>query len=188
MRQSPTRAVLFVAVCAVLAVLALWLVFFQRRVPGPYTPEVAGVVESEESLPGSSMRYLLTDGRTITIDYAKTRIVVSVGRAVGDLLLSGSSTEGPWIALLAPAQPRSDISPGCYGLIGWGTDEGDWIQTDIGLRLRKAPDFDAGLLPQTPGGLVPTPHVGLRYEGVQQTFCLNSQGLVTLRDWGQGSP
>jgi hypothetical protein len=174
------RAVVVVAVSAA-AVLALWLVLSQRQVPGSYMPEVAGVIEAEESLPGSSMRYVLTDGREITVDYANTTIVMSVGREVGDLLLQGSSPEASWVALLAPALRRSDLPIECYGLNGWGTDEGDWIQTDVGLRLRKAPGFDAGLLAETPGGVVPTPRVGMRYEAVQQVFCLNEEGLVTAR-------
>lgn len=180
MTQSAIRAVAVVVVSAV-AVLAFWLLLSQRHVPGPYTPEVAGVVATEESLPGSSMRYVLTDDREITVDYANTTIVMSVGRAVGDLLLQGSSPEGSWVALLAPAQRRSDLPIECYGLDSWGTDEGDWIQTDVGLRLRKAPGFDAGLLAETPGGVVPTPRVGMRYEAVQQVFCLNDEGLVTAR-------
>jgi hypothetical protein len=54
----------------------------------------------------------------------------------------------------------------------------------VGLRLRKSADFNPEILPLTPGGWPPMPSPGMRYEAVQQTFCLNTAGEVTIRDWG----
>lgn len=113
-----------------------------------------------------------------------TTIVVSAGGTPGHLLLSGAGPDRAWIAFLAPGTLTTTRFPaGCYPLYSWGTDEGNWIQTDIGLRVPKAPGFDPGLLPETPDGPVPTAHPGLRYEGVDVAFCLNSEGFVTAHTW-----
>lgn len=150
-------------------------------------PEVVGVVVSTEwTEPNVVARYALDNGKSFSakiLDKNETTIVYEAGNAVGDLLLAGSGPDRPWLALLA-LSGRTDLPPDCYAVYGYGTDEGDSIQTDVGLRLGKAPGFDPGLLPDTPDGPVPTTHVGLRYDAVQQTFCVNRDGLVTVRDWG----
>jgi len=155
-------------------------------VPGPYEPEVAGVVVSTEWVELNVVsRYVLEDGTFVDariLDKAETTIVYQAGQTIGDLLLAGSTTDGRWLAFLAPA--NGSLPSDCYAVHGYATDEGDWIQTDIGLRLRKAPDFDPGLLPAVPGGYTPTSHPGLRYDAVGQTLCVNGDGLVTVRDWG----
>jgi hypothetical protein len=177
------RAVAVVVVSAA-AVLAFWLLLSQRHVPGPYTPEVAGVIVASDRNEANFARYRLTNGETVTVndlDGRATTRVYRAGDAIGSLLLAGSGPDRPWFALVPAARPSIDRPIGCYSLNTWGTDEGDWIQTDVGLRLRKAPGFDAGLLAETPGGVVPTPRVGMRYQAVQQVFCLNEEGLVTAR-------
>ena len=157
-----------------------------RSVPGPYTPEVAGVVASTEWVELNVVsRFVLEDGTFVDariLDKTETTIVYQAGRTIGDLLLAGSTADGQWLAFVAPAG-RDDLPDDCYAVDGYATDEGDWIQTDIGLRLRKAPDFDPGLLPDVPGDYTPTSHPGLRYDAVGQTLCVNRDGLVTLRDW-----
>ena len=176
----PLRRPLLVLVGVALAGCGL----FPRQVPGPYTPEVAGVVVAIEPTDTNLTRFTLDNGRMFSasvLDATATIFVYRRGGGVGDLLLAGSGPDRPWLAFLAPAG-RSDLPVDCYAVYGFGTDEGEWIQTDIGLRLRKAPEFDPGLLPDTPDGPVPTTHPGLRYEGVQQTFCVNRDGLVTARD------
>ena len=172
--------------CVLLAVVLAGCSLFQRHVPGPYTPEVVGVIVASELTDANLARYRLENGQTFTYNHldGSTTVVYRAGQAVGDLLLAGTGPERPWIALVAPGTlTRSDLPPGCFALWSRGTDEGDWIQTDVGLRLRKAPGFDPGLLPETPGGPVPTAHPGLRYEGIGQAFCLNSEGLVTAHVW-----
>lgn len=185
MARSRARPGVLVGVCAVLAILASCELVFQRHVPGPYSPEVAGVVTSTELTDGNLTRFHLANGQSFTVnelDSKATTVVYQAGEAVGGLLLAGTGPERPWIALLPPGTlTRSDLPAGCYALNGWGTDEGDWILTDVGLRLRKAAGFDPGLLPETPGMPAPTSHPGMRYDGVGQTFCLNIEGLVTAR-------
>lgn len=170
------------------ALLALGLVTVsvvscQRSVPGPYVPEVAGIVVSSEwTEPNVVARYNLDNGTSFSLNVlekTKTTRVGGESSAVGDLLLAGSGPD-PWLAFLAPAA-ESDLPADCYAVYGYATDEGDWIQTDIGLRLRKAPGFDPGILPDTPDGPVPPPRPGLRYEGPGQVFCVNREGLVTAR-------
>lgn len=156
-----------------------------RHVPGPYTPETAGVVVSSQWIEASSVsRFVLHDGSVVeadTSDGSRTEIVRQAGPPEGDLLLSGSTPNGQWLAFIPPASlTRSDLPPDCFSVSAYGTDEGEWIQTDIGLRLRKAATFDPGLLPDRPGGYAPTARPGLRYEGAGQVFCLNQDGLVTL--------
>ncbi len=148
-----------------------------------YTPEIAGVVLSTGSADAGLTRFNLIDGRSFTANELDgATVVYRAGEAVGDLLLGGTGPDGPWVALLAPATlTRSDLPAGCYALNGYGSDDGDWILMDVGLRLGKAPGFDPGLLPDTPDGPVPTAHPGLRYDGVGQTFCLNSEGMVKAR-------
>jgi hypothetical protein len=162
-----------------------------RTVPGPYAPEVVGVVTSTELVEGNLTRFNLANGQSFTVNELDGKALTTVygaGGGAGDLLLGGTVSGHPWLAVVRPGTlTRSDLPDGCYALTGWGTDEGDWIQTDMGLRLRKAPDFDPGLLPLTPGMPAPTSRSGMRYEGTEQTFCLDRDGQVTRVDWGQGA-
>ena len=168
----------------------LVLVGCGRSGPGPYEPEVAGVVVSTEWVePNVVSRYALEDGTFVdarVTGSTKTTVVYQPGRTIGDLLLSGSTADGQWLAFLTPAG-RDDLPGDCFAVYGYATDEGDWIQADMGLRLRKAADFDPGLLPAVPDGATPTSHPGLRYEAPLQTLCVNRDGLVTVRDWGTSS-
>ena len=161
-----------------------------RTVPGPYTPEVAGIVTSVERVQGNLKQLNLANGQSFTVndlDGSALTTVYGNGGDAGDLLLAGTVSGHPWLAAVRLGTLVSSYLPdGCYALDGWGTDEGDWIQTDVGLRLRKAPNFDPGLLPETPGMPAPTPWSGMRYEATLQTFCLDLDGRVTRVDWGQG--
>ena len=160
------------AACAVLLLLVLGTILLQRG-PGPYTPDVAGVVVSTEAVEGNLTAFHLANGQTVTASTRDERTLVGgYGPGIGDLLLSGMGPNGRWLARAYPgAQVRSDLPPGCYKVDSDGTDQGDWIQTDVGLRLRKAPDFDPGPLH--------TAAPGARYAGIDSTFCLNTEGLVT---------
>jgi len=140
-------------------------------------------VSTEWTEPNVVARYNLDNGESFSVnilDADKSTIVYQAGNVVGDLLLAGSGPERPWLAFLAPAG-MSDLPADCYAAYGYATDEGDWIQTDIGFRLRKAPGFDPGILPGIPADYVPTMHPGQRYEGPGQVFCVNRDGLVTAR-------
>src|SRR5512135_1541135 len=103
----------------------LTLVACGRTVPGPYIPEVAGVVVSTEwTEPNVVARYVLDNGQSISakiLDSNETTKVYQGGSAVGSLLLAGSGPDRPWLALLAPAAvTRSGLPADCYALYAWG--------------------------------------------------------------------
>ncbi|SRR6266511_5574928 len=141
-------------------VVALLLAACGRTV---YTPEVAGIVAASEQLDGSgqSFRITLRDGRSQVVDKGKVKGVVGSGLVpnVGDLFLAGSTPE-PWVAGLFGTDP-------CFSIGGGGTEEGNFITTDVGLRLPKAADFYRR-------GYIETQH---RFDGAG--FCVNGSGEVT---------
>jgi hypothetical protein len=152
---------------------------------GPYVPETAGLLVSSEWVTLNTIaRYVLDNGESLTANVSDREAMQWVYRdpgQTGDLVLGGQQPV-PWIAFVAPATTTaSGLPDGCFALYDNGTDDGEWIQADSGLRLRKAPGFDSGLLAVTPGMPVPTPRVGHRYAGVGHLFCLNRDGLVTAR-------
>jgi hypothetical protein len=176
-----------------IALVAIALTACSRAVPGPYTPSITAVIETIEPAADGGWLFRLTSGATFEArpdqdGHFRQVYTPSSGLAVVDhgrdqLLLGGTDQAGDWFAIVPPAG-RTDLPPDCFGLLAWGTDEGDSILTDVGLRLPKAADFDPEILPLTPGGFVPRPSPGMRYEATQQTFCLNTAGDVTIRDWG----
>lgn len=131
-----------------------------------YTPEVAGVVLSRTPT-DAGWHYVVETGHDLTIDLTEGKRIVygTVSPDVGDLLLSGTGPEGPWIARLTP--PTWDNAPaGCYTLESSGTDRGDWIETDVGIRLPKAPGF-----------LPLNRRDGDRYAAsIGHVFCVNEDG------------
>lgn len=152
---------------------------------GPYVPETAGILVSSEWVTQNTIaRYVLDNGESLTANVSDRDAMRWVYRdpgQKGDLVLGGQQPV-PWIAFVAPATiSRRGLPDGCFALYDNGTDDGEWIQADSGLRLRKAPGFDPGMLAETPGGPVPTPRVGHRYAGVDRLFCVNRDGLVTAR-------
>jgi hypothetical protein len=170
MRRKPPS----VPGCALLVLLPLLLAACGRTY---YTPEIAGVVASRASAANGATHYVLASGQELTIITNKlnvaggtTLVYGPVPPDVGDLLLSGTGPNGPWIARLSPA-----IRSECHGIFavdGAGTDRGEWIETDAGLRLHKTMgNFDPGDRR--------TPHEGLRYEGSLPTFCVDANGEVT---------
>lgn len=150
---------------------------------GPYVPETIGLLVSSEWVTQNTIaRYVLDNGESLTANVSDGEAIRWVYRnpgQKGDLVLGGQQPT-PWIAFVAPATiSRRGLPDGCFALYDNGTDDGEWIQADSGLRLRKALGFDSGLLAETPGGPVPTPRVGHRYDGVDRLFCLDRGGLVT---------
>ena len=175
--------------CASLVAIALLTAACQPvsgpQVGGPYVPETAGILVSSEWVTENTIaRYVLDNGASLTANVSDRQATQWVYRdpgQKGDLVLGGEHPT-PWIAFVAPATTsRSGLPDGCFALYSNGTDDGEWIQTDSGLRLRKAAGFDPGLLAETPDGPVPTPRVGHRYDGVDRLFCVNRDGLVTAR-------
>ncbi len=89
---------------------------------------------------------------------------------VGDLLLGGTGPDGPWVARLV-SDSIAGGEPDCFRLDGFGTDRGDMIETDAGIRLPKAAQFDPGL--ETEGD-------AQRYtNSLDPKFCVNPDGQVT---------
>lgn len=122
--------------------------------------------------PGGTTTYELANGQEVTIDASDGRRMDYGGLpSIGDLLLSGTGPDGPWIARLLPTL-RSDAPPGCYELRSYGTDRGEWIETDAGLRLHKA---FANFNPGSDRAV----REGDRYEGPGRPFCVNENGEVT---------
>ncbi len=183
-RRGPSLA-RRVSVVAIALLTAACQPTSDQRVGGPYVPETAGILVSSEWVTQNTIaRYVLDNGASLTANVSDGEAIRWVYRnpgQKGDLVLGG---EQPvlWIAFLAPASTtRSGLPDGCFALYANATDDGEWIQTDVGLRLRKAAGFDPGLLAATPDGPVPTAHVGLRYDGDNRLFCVNRDGLVTSR-------
>ncbi len=152
-------------------------------VPGPYTPEVAGVVTAADVASNGQTRYVLANGGTFTVDRQDSSSydrVYEAGPEVGDLLLAGQTSGRPWLALVQPGSlTAGDLPLGCYELISRGVDRGDTVQTDVGLVLKKAQTFNTSFYPTVPGNWPPTASPGMRYDGTPQVFCLDDEGLVT---------
>jgi hypothetical protein len=155
---------------ALATVIAL-VVYVQPFRP-TYIPEFAGIVESIGAGPGNTAVFRLSNGQEITVPANNTSVSIHADLPhVDDLMLAGGGGQyGIWVARLY-LSTRTDVTPGCYELSSFATDEGDWIRMDFGLKVRKAPGFEieSGLTPLSPGQ---------RYEGLLR-FCLNEEGLVT---------
>lgn len=182
-----------VLACLLLALVPMAIGACRRAVPGPYTPSVTGVMERFEPAADGAWLFQLESGAAFEARPGQSghfrqvyppdsRLSIAFdGR--GELLLAGTDEAGDWFAHLR-LTGRADLPPDCYELPSWGTDEGDTVLADVGLRLPKAADFNPELLPLTPGGYVPRASPGMRYEATLQVFCLNTAGEVTIRDWG----
>lgn len=136
-----------------------------------YTPDVSGVVVDIGG-PDHASVYRLADGQAFTIDITNGKVIVYGGGPphVGDLLLGGTGSDGPWVARLYSDAVRGGRAD-CYFLEGFGTDRGQWIETDAGLRLPKASSFDPGLQPGVEGQRIP--------DSIHPGFCVNVDGQVT---------
>jgi hypothetical protein len=149
---SPVRAVLTMA----LAIAGVGC----SRVAETYTPEIAGVVASQQSLSDGSYDIVLEDGRSLNVDPDRQRIIIGgAAPTVGDLVLAGTSPK-PWVARL---ERRFE----CFWIGGDGIEEGGYITGDRGLRLREAANFERG-------AYAPDQH-----EFHAGGFCVNSSGEIT---------
>jgi hypothetical protein len=124
-----------------------------------------GVIEASERLEGRIVRIELAGEQAVEIDVGRAvRLDRSRGgQEVGTLLLAGSHAGEQWYMSLTEMQ-QSD----CFGLHSDGSDDGDHVIFDIGLRLPKADDFDPG--PVRDG----------RYDtgGADDIFCITPSGEV----------
>lgn len=127
---------------------------------------------------GEEVVYELTldDGTTVTIDErAAHQVAGSTGIAGNrtDLLITGEVNDQRWWLVLIEFGPNQSMPSDCYGLISDGTDEGDTILFDSGLRLPKAAVFDPG--GEYADGRYDSPGVG----SAPAMFCINPDGEVT---------
>lgn len=136
------------------------------------TPEVAGVVVGREGGAGGTATWELATGQTYSLEMTSSDVIEGQGGSpdVGDLLLGGTGPDGAWVASLFE-QTGAGTPPDCYALHSFGTDRGEWIETDVGLRLPKAPEFDPGTIRDVKDGV--------RYEDTLPEFCVNPAGQVT---------
>lgn len=96
-----------------------------------------------------------------TFDPAGATPIVEIGTlGAGSLFLAGPQPTR-WYAHIR------EFTPGCYGLITRGRDDGTTVVTEVGLRLTKGPGFSA---PDDPDGV---------YDRPNDRFCLGPDGLVT---------
>ena len=108
----------------------------------------------------------MTDGTSVTIDYAIAKVIDGSGNGdAGDLLL----TDDPPTWATALRIPSGEHPPGCFLLATNGVDDGDHIKFGNGLRLPKAATFNAGIYAPTNG----------EYNYPQVTFCVDDAGFVT---------
>jgi hypothetical protein len=129
-------------------------------------PTTVGVVTSVEPLAGRTVVYHLSSGKVLEVDLAAVNILAPGGPGEGDLLLSGAESSGrTWIAGLFP-YVAADAPSGCFRLAATGIGEDGWIDLSIGVRLRKASNFDPG------------PISNDRYVMERLSFCINGDGEV----------
>lgn len=125
-----------------------------------YTPDAAGVVDRRADLPDGSSEITLADGTTVAVDPREQLIVLGSGLPDrGELLLTGTAPR-PWVARLTGADP-------CFWVGGSGSEVGAYVETDAGLRLPKAADFDRRHYHETEH----------RFTGAG--FCVDAQGRVS---------
>ena len=126
------------------------------------TPDVVGVVVDVTELDGPPRRFSLEGGDFVDLDFPGTEPLAGSrgGLEPGTLLLAGEDQGSAWYLSMTL---RTD----CFQLDSYGSDAGDAIDFDNGLRLPKAPGFDPGIV--TDG----------RYDkNPQGHFCINEGGEV----------
>jgi hypothetical protein len=131
-------------------------------------PSVAGVVRDiQPAAAGQSERYVL-DGAEVVIDQGRDAQLYPPGHGsprVGDLLVVGTGANGNWYLVIPPGPSSANGRP-CFALWATGVDRGAAIDTNLGVRLPKAPDFDHGS--DTNGVYEEQPH----------SFCLDQLGAI----------
>lgn len=122
-------------------------------------------------------RLTLDDGRSIVIDERSDRQLPGgtfVAAHDVRLLISGSGAGSRWWIVLVEMNPGGSLMPAdCYGLDAEGTDQGEEILFDFGLRLPKSHGFDPGV--GLSDGRYDAPGGG----GGPARFCINPDGEVT---------
>jgi hypothetical protein len=129
-------------------------------------PTTIGVVTGLERLAGRTVAYHLESGEVVRIDLASTKVLSPGEPGEGYLLLSGTeASDRTWIVGLFP-YVAADAPPGCFRLAATGTGSDGWIDLSIGVRLRKASNFDPG------------PISNDKYVMERMSFCVNAKGEV----------
>lgn len=129
-------------------------------------PDIIGVVVDVTDLPGPLRRFAVEGGEFIDVDLDRADLLADSRGAQnpGTLLLAGEDAGAQWYMSL-------EGDGDCFLMDSYGSDAGDAIDFDNGLRLPKAEDFDPGIV--TDG----------RYDkNPQGHFCVNDIGEVVSYD------
>jgi len=125
-----------------------------------------GVVMRVERLAGRVVAYHLASGQVVDVDLATARLMPPGEARDGMLLVSGTESSGrTWLVALYP-NTAVDAPAGCFRLEATGVGVDEWIDLSIGVRLRKAQNFDPGSATNE------------QYNAERQAFCVNSNGEV----------
>lgn len=149
-------------ICAI----AILMVLATACATQPRVPDVVGVVVDVEELAGPPRRFTLEGGAFADLPFPGTDPLPGSegGLDRGTLLLAGEDSGGRWYMSLTR-------DGDCFLMDSYGSDAGDAIDFDNGLRLPKAEDFDPGIV--TDG----------RYdENPQGHFCVSEKGEVVSYD------
>jgi hypothetical protein len=131
----------------------------------PKVPEAAGVVQAIEPTATQTSRFVLDTG-AVLIDIGRDQQLYGGGSPrVGDLIIVGTDGQKTWYLVIVPGG-RSPRGGHCFPLLVTGVDGGNTIDTDIGVRLPKTPDFNRG--GDTDGIYNEQPH----------EFCLDERGAI----------
>jgi hypothetical protein len=135
-------------------------------------PQVVGEVLTREPVVDQSpneRRYLyeLAGGDMVDLDL-NSALRVGNGPAPdeGFLLLYGAEPDGPWF-WSGPLRDDPVTGRQCAYVGGPALEQGGWIVFEIGLRLRKASDFD------------PAEIRNGEFTSPTRVFCINEHGEVT---------
>lgn len=140
--------------------------------PGQITePEVIGVVASATTDADGTTHVGLADGRSLEVrPTARAPVAFPPGK---DMLLIYGTTPEPWYLTLSFAEEL-----GCYWLsAGRAFSEPDAVVlayvrwSGVGIRLKKAPDFDDSRLVTT--------HSDGHPEFMSAAFCLDAEGRLS---------
>ena len=144
--------------------------------PTPLIPTIIGVVEKQE-ITATEWVYTLTDGRTVTDEFADKGVELRSGYAAGNLLLARTSAP-KFIDFL---RPTGEAYPGCWdawsaggaqGGIVW--DEGASLLFSERLELPKSPTFHNDATTEVMDGRT----VWKLEHNLGGSVCVNSAGQV----------
>ena len=130
------------------------------------TPDVVGVVVEVTELDGPPRRFTFEGGHSVELHFPGTDPLARSqgGLQPGSLLLAGDAQGRAWYMSLT-------ADGDCFIMDSYGSDAGEAIDFDNGLRLPKAPGFDPGIVTDGRYDKNPRGH-----------FCINANAEVVSYD------